>query len=458
MEMHYLSGRRSVLNPIVLALFAAAGWFFTTSPAIAQVKFYVDFASDLHNGGSSGSNAIPDWVDELDQLALGVGITPFTPSERATIESTILSQLSIIYAGYDITFSTTTPGSSPFDTLAYGKNNSSPTFTSLGTAPRDPANTASGQVAEIAPANFGTILDEFSGTTDRSLQISQIATALAGSGAHEVGHTLGLAHHNAYSHPSIHPGTYAATGGVQNTYIMATGPTGISELEREVVRSIDPWSKVMLDIAGGAAGFISGANQKLVATPITLDVSEEGLGIDAGDTLLTAKPMSLSMGPTSGRLVGFVAGNPDASVSPPAPHFLDIDMWKLALPSAGRLTAEIFSDEIFGPAGYNVTLTLIDHTGTPIIANDNVHFAGDVFNSLSDPLEQIDSLLLNIDIPAPGFYYLKVSPTFPGPGDVGLTDGYWLAAGFAAVPEPASAAGLLAIGALVLSRRKWSRK
>lgn len=413
----------------------------------AQVSVFVDFVSDTHNGVGGPSNGIPDWVDELDKLAASAGITPFTPAERTGIETAIMTDLSTIYAGYLITFSTVAP-SAPFDTLDFGKT-SFGGFTALGIAPRDPANTASMQTCGIAPANFDFILDEFSGTTGRSMQLSQISTALAGTGAHELLHSLGPDHHAAYSDPTITPATYGATGGVQNMYIMATGPTGLTETGREVLRSFSPWEKAMLDITGGAAGFISGANLKTVSSPIILDVSEEMPGVDAGSTFATAKPMGLSPGETSGMLIGFVAGTPDG---PPGPggFMFDTDMWKISLPSAGLLTAEVFSTEIFGSFGYDTTLELFDFMGTPLAFNDDVKYAGDMFGT--GTTWQTDPFLLNIPIAFAGDYFLKLSPKFGG--DVGASDGYWLAAGFSPVPEPNSAILVLMAGALSLICRR----
>ena len=451
--MRCVSGCRFVLARIYIALVLAGG-VLVTSAAQGQVKAFVDFTSDLHDGAGGAPNTIPDWIDELDKLAASTGITPFTPSERAGIETDIMMQLGTMYAGYDVTFSTTPPAT-PYDTIYFGKDSTG--FGSLGVAPRDPGNIASSQTAAIAPANFTTILDEFSGTSMRSAQLSQIATALAGTGAHELGHSLGLAHHSAYSDPSITPATYSATGGVQNTHIMATGSpgflTGLSETERETPRTFSTWSKAMFDIAGGAVGKIGGDHQSLVTSPIALDTTEEMAGVDAGDTFATAMPMALSAGETSGMLLGFVAGNPDGPPPPPIPgsFVVDADMWKLSLPSPGHLTAEVFSDERFGSFGYNTMLELFDPTGTFIIANDNVHFLDDKFNDPADPMEQLDPLLLNIPILVAGDYFLKLTPTMPGP-DVGMFDGYWLLAGFEPVPEPQTAALLLILFTLSLSR------
>ncbi|MDZ4819299.1 MAG: hypothetical protein SGJ20_10035 [Planctomycetota bacterium] len=321
----------------------------------------------------------------------------------------------------------------------------------MGIAPLDQANIASSQSADIFTANFKSTLDEFSGSVGRPMQLGQISTALAGTGAHELGHTFGLDHHDAYSHPSISPPTYAATGGVQNIYTMATGSTGLSETERETPRTLAPWSKAKLDLTGGAVGHIGGTHLKMVASPIPLDVSEEGLGVDAGDTIATAKPMTMSMGSTSGMLLGFVAGTPDGA-SPPIAA-MDADMWKIGIPSAGWLSAEIFSVERFGMFGYDTKLELFDSGGLPMFTVDDLLYDDDTFNAAD--FRQTDPAMLNIPIASPGFYYLKVSPTVFA--DVGMSDGYWLMAGFQPIPEPSTFV-LAAVSLVALGLSTWRKK
>lgn len=408
------------------------GGFLFTPALQAQVKVFVDFTSDAHNGAGGAPNGTPDWVDELSKLTTATGVDPFTPMERTGIETAIMMELSAIYSGYDITFSTTTP-TAPFDTINFGADSTgAPSPTALGIAPTDQANIASSQKADIFTANFKSILDEFSGSGMRPLQLSQIATALGGTGGHELGHTLGLDHHDAYSDPSITPATYAATGGVQNTYIMATGETGLSEPERETTRALSPWSKAKLDLTGGAIGHIAGDHQSLVTSPIPLDVSEESPGVDAGSTLGTAMPMTLSMGSKSGMLLGFAAGTPDGATPPVA--MMDADMWKIALPSAGLLSAEVFSVERFGTFGYNTMLELFDSGGSPMFTVGDLFYDDDTFNAAT--FRQTDPAMINIPIVSAGFYFLKVSPTVFA--DVGTFDGYWLMAGFLPIPEPAT--------------------
>jgi len=328
-----------------------------------------------------------------------------------------------------------------FDAIAYGKTSFG--FGSLGIAPTDPANIASGQVGGIATGNFDFILDEFTGSTSRPTQLAQLSTALAGTGAHELGHTFGLLHHHAYSDPGIVPATYGATGGLQNKYVLATGETGLTETGREALRSFSPWEKAMLDMAGGAtAAYPTSDNQKLVTTPVPIFLMEDG-PFDAGATPGTSLPISLTTGETSGMKLALVAGDLDGTPG-------DMDRYKFFVTEPSLLTAEIFSDNRFAaPFDMDSVLVLTDAAGVPITSNDDVLYDGDVFGAVT--FQQDDSFLLNIPV-MPGMYHLLVhaSPTSSIPP--GVADAYWLAVGVAAIPEP-GVVGLTLLACALACRR-----
>ncbi|CAN5463222.1 hypothetical protein BH09PLA1_BH09PLA1_31250 [soil metagenome] len=413
------------------------------SVATAQVTVWVDFTSDIHNGIGGGANGTADWIDELGKATTSAGVTAFSPAERTAIQTEILSQLGTIYSAYDVTFTTTVPTSGVFDAIAYGKTSFG--FSSLGIAPSDPANIASSQVAAVATGNFDFILDEFTGSASRPTQLAQISTALAGTGAHELGHTFGLFHHQAYSDPSITPATYGATGGAQNKYIMATGPTGLDELGRETLRSFSPWEKAMLDLGGGAAAAFPGFDhKKLVSAPVPIFLLEDG-PFDAGATPPTSVPIPLAPGETSGMKLALIAGDLDGSPT-------DMDMYKLVVTEPSLLCAEVFSDNRFAaPFNFDSILVLTDAGGAPLAINDDVFYDSDVFGAIT--FQQDDSFLLNIPV-SPGVYHLLIhaSPTSSIPPGVG--DAYWLAVGLSAVPEPSSLSVLALAAALALRRAR----
>jgi hypothetical protein len=426
------------------AALAALAVGVSAAQGIAQVTVWVDFTSDLHNGLTGGPNGKPDWVDELDKATASAGVTTFTSVERSAIEGAVLAQLGTIYSGYSVTFTTAMPGSGMFDAIAYGKNSFG--FSSLGIAPVDPANIGSGQVGGIATGNFDFILDEFVGSASRSTQIAQISTALAGTGAHELGHTFGLMHHHAYSDPSITPASYAATGGVQNGYVIATADTGLTEAGREVLRTLSPWERAMLDLAGGASMAFTGpsfAHQKLVSTPVPINLMEDG-PFDAGGTIPTAMPVMFTTGESSGMSLALVAADLDGSAA-------DTDVYGFMLTAPSRLTAEIFSSNRFAsPFNFDAAFELLDSSGALIFANDDVLYDGDIYDA--GVFQQNDPYLLNIPDLAPGAYFLRVHDSMAPSIPAAAGDAYWLMIGATTIPEPA-ACSTICIAALLRRRR-----
>jgi hypothetical protein len=336
------------------------------------------------------------------------------------------------------------PGSGVFDAIAYGKTSFG--FTALGIADTDPANISSSQVGGIATGNFDFIIDEFDGTTDRPTQMAQLSTALAGTGAHELGHTLGLYHHQAYSDPGITPATYGATGGLQNKHIIATGETGLTEAGREVLRTFSPWEKAMLDFAGGATAAypVGFDHKKLVTTPVPIFLMEDG-PFDAGATPPTSLPIALTPGESSGMDLALVAGDLDLTIS-------DADMFKFFVSEPSLLCAEIFSENRFGPGGgFDTLLLLLDAGGAMIAMNDDVFYDSDVFGAVT--FQQNDSFLLNIPL-MPGMYHLLVHTSPASSIPVAVGDAYWLAMGLSPIPEPTALSAFTAAVVLAVRRRR----
>jgi len=427
-------------------LWPAAG----PSPATAAVAVHLNFTADLHDGaGNAASNGTADWIDELNQMTTALGIAAFSPAERAGIEAEILSQVRTVYTGYSVTFDTVPPETTPYDTIYVGYDNDTAEFPAgtLGFAYLDIANIFAGQTANVAPANFGFIIEV---DEPRSTQIAELATALAGTAAHELGHTFGLLHHDAYSDPGITPATYGDTGGLQNQYIMATGPTGLDEIGRETLRTFAPWEKAVFDVTGAAADvYTTYANQSLVASPVPLDITE--WGTDAGSTLGTALPLSLNAGATSGFDLAFIAGDLEQTTA-------DVDVYSLYVSSPGRLVAEAFSanlpyEEI---NKFDVAIELLDPSGTVLASNDDLFYYGNLFNAGFK--QQEDACLLNIPLAAAGTYYLRVAPSASPdlPAEASVDNVYWLLTGVMldVVPEPGALSLLALTGALGLAGRR----
>lgn len=406
------------------ALFSAA--FPLASQAAVVV--YVDFTSDVRDGTAGGSaNGTADWIDELNQATADAGVANFSAGERTTIQSNILSQLATMYSGYDITFTTTSPGGS-FDTLTFGTDEVTAGVGVLGFAPLDIGNTAV-NTASMAPRNFNFFIE--SGDA-RATQIAEISRGFSGTAAHELGHSFGLLHHHAYGDPGITPANYANTGGIQNTHIMATGPTGLTEIERETARTFSGFSRVMLDITGGT---VFGGNS-LVTAPI-IEVNETG---DIGNTTGTAQAMTFSTGESSNYQIALRRGDLDGSGA-------DADLYSFTITSPSLFSAHLYST-VFFATPFDGALTLLASDGTTVLAtNDDVRFSGNAYNS--GAVDLIDPFLNNIVLNALGTYYLRVSVVASG----AIGDDYELVAAYTSIPEPASLA-MLALGSVLIVRRR----
>ncbi len=390
---------------------------------------WVDFTSDFHNGANGPSNGIADWIDELnDATGAAPGVADFTAAERAIIEANIIAELETIYAGYELEFVTTEP-SGEHDVIYMARDNDHPdvSSTNRGSAPVDIGNQDTntytdrdGNPSGVPKVTTGNFEDDLEAFDSRERQITEISTTLAGTAAHEYGHTLGLLHHYVYSHPDISPANYSNTGGIQNVYILATGNTGLSESEREVTRSLSPFSQVMLDVSGGSDASFFEENNSIVAGGIVSDRSEDN-GLDAGSTILDAYPLAFETGPTSGQEISFIEADLDGSS-------MDVDMFEFSIPVEATLLAHVFSERLdLGSAEFDPVLELVDASGNTLLSVDDIGWDDDVYNDLVSPEDDDeDPFLLNLPLD-PGTYFLRVLPATtdvtdtPNPGD-----NYWL--------------------------------
>ncbi len=370
------------------------------------------------------------WLDytgfstRLGELASLAGIAPFNVAEESLIRSNILTGLNTAYSEFTVNFSETAPGGA-FPTIAFGL-----TGGGLGVADHiDYRNKAVADVARVFTANFDFIVDEFSGFTNRATQISQLSTALAGTAAHELGHNLGLRHHDAYGVSSLsYTGSPVATGGSQNASILATGSTGLGEAGRESVRTFSDLSRVKLSFAAGIGASVPATDFE---------------GADFGGTTGTAHPVSFS-GLGS---VPFFAANVAGTIGNTA----DADVFAVSLQAGSTFTADVNIDFPTGIAFENVNtlIELVAPDGSTIIASDLVSaYSAFTFGTGSSG-DGFDPILINVPIPTSGTYFLRLAPEVPDTGDYELlmyTD---------MIPAPASLA-LAGFGALAIARRRRS--
>jgi len=422
----------------LLILLASTFYVFGITANAQGLNVWVDFTSDFHDGMNGGANGISDWIDEINQAARGANVANFDDDERFVIEENILGHLQSIYSDYNIRFLRGQPGGI-HDALFMGRDNDHPDVTNdnrLGVARYDAgnlftntySNVPSGNplgVPRVSPANFGFIIER---SDSRDTQIDEFSRSLAGVAAHELGHSFGLLHHHTYSDPRITPANYGNTNGAQSSYVMARG---LTELEIQTIRMFSPFSKVMLDITGGARkGVFNGQDSiSLVNAPVMSDRTED-LGLDAGDSLLSAQLLFFQQGESSGLDISFVEADLDGSSS-------DIDIFRLEINSLTTMSAHVYSERLnYGQIEFDPVLELLDSSGNILFANDDVYTDGDIFGS---GVKQSDDAFLNNISLSTGTYYLRVTPATADVSDVpNIGDNYWLVTALnpQAVPEP----------------------
>lgn len=446
----------------------------SVTPASAA-DVWLDFTSDFHDGNDGAPNGTADWIDELNEATSAAGEPTFSAAERSLIQGNIHSILASTYADYNVDFVLTQPAG-VHDVLYFGQDNDANGVDGFGSAQLDIGNLDTisysnfflsnpngnpGSVPKVAPANFRSAIEPMFDT--RAETIQELSRSLAGTAGHEFGHTLGLVHHVSYSAVGLSSNNTGDTGGLQNQHIIATGSTGLNEQEREgTPRTLSPFSRVILDIAGGATSQLSASNREnttVVDNPVFSDASEIGTANDAGNTIASAQALTFQTGETSGSEISFVEADLDGSSS-------DVDVFSFSVEAQALFSAHVFSDDLRFSNEFDPTLSLLDSAGDVLAFSDDVNWAGDSIDvSVSVPLDSDDesftddSFLFNILLPA-GTYYLEVAAADLNISDLpSVGDEYWLVTSLevsaAAIPEPSSAGLLvLAVGGLFGQRRR----
>ena len=419
---------------LICLAFVSVGSFLVL-PASAQ-DIWVDFISDFHDGADGDANGVADWIDELNQATSRAGADQFSAAERATIEANILNSLNNIYADYNLNFVTTRPNGT-HEVIYFGHDNDHPGVDSLGSAQSDIGNLDTNtytlnflnnpdgdppSVPKVTTGNFNFALEPNFDTREELIQ--ELSTSLAGTAAHELSHSFGLQHHFTYSAIGITPENLDDTGGLQNQHVIATGGTGLNEREREAGdRSFAPFSRVILDIAGGVTSELGGfsrENTAIVDNPVFSDASELGSANDAGDTFETAQQLSFQRGDTSGADISFVEADLDGGAS-------DVDVFRFTTNVETTFSCHVISEELRFSREFDPALALLDSSGTVIASSDDISYGGDSIDvdtiaGLSDSSTSDDSFLINIVL-GPGTYFLEVSAAdvdisdFPSSGD-----------------------------------------
>ena len=344
-----------------------------------------------------------------------------------------MGELDRIYTmtGFDVTFIPMPPTMSATNVIDFTKDsatsaNGAPFPEPKGIAPTDWLNrqpmATLPQVAEIFPQSFDDIVDEWAGSIadSRPAMIMELGIALAGTAAHELGHTFGLSHWDSYGLPSVGPAGFGAmmgeyiifdTMGFQNGSIMATGKTGISELEREMMRDLSRYSKAKLEIA---------TDSSVTPEPLTMmPFSHTDEVATPHTTMMDAQPLVGTSLPISGLSVVNVHA---ASLGDLMGTGTDTDYYEFTTegPMKGLVTVEVLSTEVYADA-VETTLKILDDMGMELFASDDFSFGGGagtppppnmIFSTLA-PIDGItdgdedDPLVMNMELD-PGTYFVEV--------------------------------------------------
>ena len=398
-------------------LFAALIPFCSTS-VHAQINVFIDFSG---------------FEDELVDAAANSGVDFFSPGEIVTIQNNVLAELQNQFSDYSVNFTTTNPGG-VFETVDFGATGAAQGV--YGQATRiDFGNDFGDDVAQVFTANFEDFLEPLD---SRGQQIFELSMALAGTAGHELGHNFGLEHRDPYGIASI-PASNASggifTGGLHNQHLMATGITGISEVQREVSRTFSDLSNVKLNFADGI-------------TPGSLPVGAEQAGSHgtagtAQHVILENLPIDNSGYNSASALRGTIGVNGE------------VDFYSIDLNEGDFLTLEVISDFVFFE-DIDSVLRIFDTNGTSLLVeNDLTSLDGDSANP-GFTLYSLDATIFNFEAMSTGRYFVSVS-TF-SPTDTGTYELLFASTGAMTIPEPSS--GLLFGLAMVASlmRRKRAKQ
>ncbi|QYK53662.1 MAG: hypothetical protein KF824_01935 [Fimbriimonadaceae bacterium] len=381
-------------------------------PQAYAVEVYLDFsgAEPLLHGS---------WVDG----GYGDG-GPFswTASDFLTTQHAVKAKMEAIFAPFtSVSFHNfaDVPGV-PHPTLSFGATGGAAGLLGLSST-LDWRNSAITDGAVIYSGKFGSTFTAGTTVPEKVANLDRLANALSNIAAHELGHTFGLQHYDAYGLPEIKAPGYAGITGQQNGKIMSSGPSGATIFG--LGDGLKTFSELSINKLEYAAG---------VVPTVGKTVSEVA---GSKDTLATAQEV------TSANL--FLSGKPAVNITGRTSSVGQLDLYKFEAQMGNLLTLNTFSDLII-PDRTNTSLGLYNSAGTLIASSTDISYAGDSFMTGAG-FYSTDSLILNFEATYTGTYYAGV---------LGLeTTGDYNLLITGAVPEP-SVMILGGIAAVALLRKR----
>lgn len=385
-------------------------------PQAFAVEVYLDFsgADSLLHGS---------WIDG----GYGDG-GPFswTASDFLTTQHAVKAKMEAIFAPFiSVSFHNfaDVPGV-PHPTLSFGATGGAAGLLGLSST-LDWRNSTVTDGAVIYSGKFGSTF--MAGTTvpEKVANLDRLANALSNIAAHELGHTFGLQHYDAYGIPEFKAPGYAGITGQQNSNIMSSGPSGAT------IFGLGDSLKTFSELSINKLEFAEG-----VVPTVGKTISEVA---GSKDTLATAQAVTLENLALSGKPAVNIVGKSSSAGQ--------LDLYKFDAQIGNLITLNTFSDLILGDTT-NTTLGLFNDSGVLLASNGDISYAG---NSLMTGagFYSTDSLILNFEATYTGVYYAGVL------GE-GLSGDYNLLI-TGAVPEP-SIMILSGISALALLRKRRSMK
>ncbi len=358
-------------------------------------------------------------------LDFGLVSFRYSPAERLQV----LSAMQTLYSGFDISFSLTAPPV-PAERIVFN-------------------NDGLGGVASEIDFRNQSVGVAFVGTNDPGVlnTSAREVTYAARIGAHELGHLLGLRHHD--SQGPIGSGIFNFGG----FFGWDTGPTFPGPRNA----NLEGYRHIMTTPAVGASfnSFINPAVDMSFSerSLIKLTFNEQGVTYAEAPgnkgSIATAQAIDLVSMNVLNTLPGTFSNSGEtffvdaAAVTGRIASSGQQDFYAIDLDAGVQLTVEVMSEALGRITDdFDTTVGLFDGSGSLVS-----YYGSTAFND--DEFETLDSILLDVLIPETGTYYIRVAGFGSSTGDYEM-----FAYTFSTVPEPTSLAGIALLTLGLVRRRR----